>query len=65
MYGPPKPHGLYSPGALSAGVLNNRPGWLPGQQARGALTMLDLIFVATGAAFLYLCVLYAFACDRL
>jgi len=27
--------------------------------------MLDLIFLATGAAFLYVCVLYAFACDHL
>jgi hypothetical protein len=33
--------------------------------SRGVFAMLDLIFVATGAAFLYLCVLYAFACDRL
>jgi hypothetical protein len=29
------------------------------------MTMLDLIYVATGGAFLYLCVLYAFACDHL
>jgi hypothetical protein len=35
------------------------------RRAKGASTMLDLIFVATGAAFLYICVLYAFACDHL
>jgi hypothetical protein len=35
------------------------------QRAQGALTMLDVIFVATGAAFLYVCVLYAFGCDHL
>jgi hypothetical protein len=35
------------------------------RQVYGAPTMLDIIFVATGAAFLYLCVLYAFACDHL
>jgi hypothetical protein len=29
------------------------------------MAMLDLIFLATGAAFLAVCVLYAFACDRL
>jgi hypothetical protein len=29
------------------------------------MTMLDLIFIATGAVFLYVCVLYAFACDHL
>jgi hypothetical protein len=40
-------------------------GLLPAQRAKGALIMLDLIFVATGAAFLYVCVLYAFACDHL
>jgi len=27
--------------------------------------MLDLIFVVTGGAFLYICVLYAFACEHL
>jgi len=27
--------------------------------------MLDVIYLATGAAFLYVCVLYAFACDHL
>jgi hypothetical protein len=27
--------------------------------------MLDLAYIATGAAFLFVCVLYAFACDRL
>jgi len=27
--------------------------------------MLDLAFIATGAAFLFVCVLYAYACDRL
>ena len=31
----------------------------------GSMAMLDLIFLATGAAFLAVCVLYAFACDRL
>jgi hypothetical protein len=35
------------------------------QRANGASTMLDVIFIATGAAFLYVCVLYAFACDQL
>jgi hypothetical protein len=29
------------------------------------MTMLDLVYIATGAVFLYLCVLYAFACDHL
>jgi hypothetical protein len=29
------------------------------------LPMLDLIFIATGAAFLFACGLYAFACDHL
>jgi len=33
--------------------------------SQGACIMLDLIFVATGAAFLFVCVLYAYACDRL
>jgi hypothetical protein len=32
---------------------------------KGSLEMPDLIFLATGAAFLVLCVLYAVACDRL
>jgi hypothetical protein len=32
---------------------------------KGSKDMLDLIFIATGAAFLAVCVLYAFACDRL
>jgi len=27
--------------------------------------MTDFIYIATGAAFLYVCVLYAFACDHL
>jgi len=27
--------------------------------------MLDLAFIATGAIFLFVCVLYAYACDRL
>jgi len=27
--------------------------------------MLDLAFIATGAAFLFVCVLYAYACDHL
>lgn len=27
--------------------------------------MLDLIYLATGGAFLYVCVLYAYACDHL
>jgi hypothetical protein len=31
----------------------------------GSMDMLDLIFIAIGAAFLAVCVLYAFACDRL
>jgi hypothetical protein len=29
------------------------------------MNMTDLIYIATGAAFLYACVLYAFACDHL
>jgi hypothetical protein len=33
--------------------------------ARGAWNMLDVIYIVTGAAFLYACVLYAFACDHL
>ena len=32
---------------------------------KGGTDMLDLIYLATGAAFLYVCVLYAFACDNL
>jgi hypothetical protein len=31
----------------------------------GVTAMLDLVFIATGAVFLYACVLYAYACDRL
>jgi hypothetical protein len=31
----------------------------------GSIAMLDVIYLATGAAFLYACVLYAFACDHL
>jgi len=31
----------------------------------GASAMLDIIYIATGAAFLMVCALYAFACDRL
>jgi len=27
--------------------------------------MLDVIYLGTGAAFLYVCVLYTFACDHL
>ena len=27
--------------------------------------MLDLAFIATGAAFLFLCVLYSYACEHL
>jgi hypothetical protein len=46
-------------------VLNNRPAGCRRSERRGVFAMLDLIFVATGAAFLYLCVMYAFACDRL
>jgi hypothetical protein len=37
----------------------------PRGRAQGAHPMPDLVFIATGAAFLALCVLYAFACDRL
>jgi hypothetical protein len=61
---PSMPHGFYSAPDLSAGVLKPS-GSLPAQRAMGALTMLDLIYLATGAAFLYACVLYAFACDHL
>jgi hypothetical protein len=43
-------------------VLSTRPHRAA---AQGAWTMPDLIFVATGAAFLFVCVLYAFACDHL
>jgi hypothetical protein len=32
---------------------------------KGSTDMLDLIFIANGAAFLAMCVLYALACDRL
>ena len=32
---------------------------------QGNTTMLDLIYLITGAACLYACVLYAFACDNL
>ncbi len=42
--------------------MNFRPIILPD---KAALHMFDLIYIATGAAFLYVCVLYAFACDQL
>ncbi len=29
------------------------------------IRMLDLTYIATGAVFLYICVLYAYACDHL
>jgi hypothetical protein len=32
---------------------------------RGKITMLDIIYILLGAAFLGGCVLYAIACDRL
>ena len=58
------PHGFYSGTDLSAGVL--KPSGLPRvRRAMGALIMLDLMYLATGAAFLYACVLYALACDHL
>jgi len=57
-------HGFYSGSDLSAAVL--KPSGLPPvRRAIGALTMLDLIYLATGGAFLYACVLYGFACDHL
>jgi hypothetical protein len=31
----------------------------------GVTAMLDLVFIATGAVFLYVCVLYAYTCDHL
>jgi hypothetical protein len=37
----------------------------PGAAGYGSIAMLDVIYLATGAAFLYVCVLYAFACDHL
>ena len=36
-----------------------------GVASYGSITMLDVIYLATGAAFLYVCVLYSFACDHL
>jgi hypothetical protein len=38
---------------------------LRGNLKPGGVDMLDLIYLATGAAFLALCVLYSVACDRL
>jgi hypothetical protein len=36
-----------------------------GSRSTELQTMLDLVFIATGAAFLFACVLYAYACDYL
>jgi hypothetical protein len=36
-----------------------------GAAGHGSFDMLDLIFLVTGAAFLTVCALYAFACDHL
>ncbi len=33
--------------------------------ANGVLAMFDLIYIVTGAVFLYVCVLYSYACDQL
>jgi hypothetical protein len=40
-------------------------GGHPRPPGNGVSAMLDLVFIATGAVFLYACVLYAFACDHL
>jgi len=34
-------------------------------RVNGVHIMLDVAFIATGAVFLFACVLYAFACDHL
>jgi hypothetical protein len=58
------PHGFYRRSDLSGGVLK-QSGLLPVRRAMGARIMLDLIYLATGGAFLCACALYAFACDHL
>jgi len=37
----------------------------PGASPKGSSSMLDVIYLLIGAAFLGACVLYAYACDRL
>jgi hypothetical protein len=54
-------HRLYSPDGLSIRLVEGKADPHPGRIA----TMLDLAFIATGAAFLIACVLYAYACEQL
>jgi hypothetical protein len=56
-----KPHRFYSPDGLSDRRAERKVGPHPGRIA----IMLDLVFIATGAAFLFACVLYAYACEQL
>jgi hypothetical protein len=57
-------HGFYRRSDLAGGV-PKPSGPLAVRRSMGAWSMLDLIYIATGAAFLFACALYAFACDHL
>ncbi len=46
-------------------VLNHPPASAFARRYRESASMLDLAFIAIGAVFLYVCVLYAYACDHL